>query len=62
MVMYGAKPNNTSVINKGKLEDRNVRDKADKRGVLLYQVSTIAIKNWLFGRLSVRADRESQDR
>lgn len=62
MVMYGAKPNNAPVISKGKLEDRNARDKADKRGVLLYQVGTVAIKNWLFGRLSVDADREPQDR
>ncbi|MGQ3055168.1 MAG: terminase gpA endonuclease subunit [Roseateles sp.] len=62
MVMYGAKHNNAPVIGKGKLEDRNARDKADRRGVLLYQVGTVAIKNWLFGRLSVDADREPEQR
>lgn len=62
MAIFGAKHNNAPVLGKGKLADVDWRGRSDKRGVLIYQVGTVAIKHWLFGRLSTDADREVAQR
>lgn len=56
--IFGAVPNNAPVLGKGKLVDVDFRGKLDKRGVMLYAVGTVAIKHWLFGRLSADAGKE----
>lgn len=62
MAIYGAKHNNAPVMGKGKLSDVDWRGRSDKRGVMIYQVGTVAIKHWLFGRLSTDADRTAEQR
>jgi phage terminase large subunit GpA-like protein len=62
MAIYGAKHNNAPVLGKGKLSDVDWRGRSDKRGVMIYQVGTVAIKHWLFGRLSTDSDREPEQR
>lgn len=62
MAIYGAKHNNAPVLGKGKLADVDWRGRSDKRGVMTYQVGTVAIKHWLFGRLSTDADRTPDQR
>jgi phage terminase large subunit GpA-like protein len=62
MAIYGAKHNNAPVMGKGKLSDVDWRGRLDKRGVMTYQVGTVNIKHWLFGRLSTDAEREVEQR
>lgn len=57
MCIFGAKPNNAAVLGRPKLEDVNYKGKLDKKGVHIYQVGTILIKQWLFPRLGGDADR-----
>lgn len=57
MCIFGAKPNNAPVLGRPKLEDVNYKGKLDKKGVTIYQVGTINIKQWLFPRLGGDADR-----
>lgn len=57
MCIFGAKPNNAPVLGRPKLEDVNYKGKLDKKGVHIYQVGTILIKQWLFPRLGGDADR-----
>jgi phage terminase large subunit GpA-like protein len=62
MSIHGAIPNNAPVLSKPKLMDVTHKGKTDKRGVRVYTVGTVACKDWLFGRLSVDAEREAHDR
>lgn len=62
MAIYGAKHNNAPVLGKGKLSDVDWRGRYDKRGVMTYQVGTVGIKHWLFGRLSTDAGRPREER
>lgn len=62
MAVFGAVPNNAPVLNKGKLADVDWRGKLDKRGVVTYQVGTVAAKHWLYGRLSTDAEKDSESR
>lgn len=62
MAVAGAIPNNAPVLNKGKLHDVNHRGRSDKRGVTLYHVGTVAVKHWLYSRLSTDADKKPEVR
>lgn len=62
MVIFGAKQNNAPVLNRGKLQDVNFRGKLEKRGLKIYQVGTVAVKHWLYGRLSTDADKPREER
>lgn len=62
MAIYGAVHNNAPVLGKGKMADVDWRGRNDKRGVLTHQVGTVAVKHWLFGRLSTDADRSPDQR
>ncbi|WP_445287687.1 phage terminase large subunit family protein [Variovorax atrisoli] len=62
MAIYGAVHNNAPVLGKGKMADVDWRGRNDKRGVMTHQVGTVAIKHWLFGRLSTDADRAPDQR
>jgi phage terminase large subunit GpA-like protein len=62
MAIFGAVANNAPVLNKGKMMDVDWRGRSDKRGVLVYQVGTVAAKQWLFGRLSTDAEKSTEDR
>ena len=58
MAITGATSNNAPILSKGKMADVDWRGKHDKRGVLTYQVGTVAAKHWLYGRLSTDAEKE----
>lgn len=62
MAIFGAKPNNAPILSRGKLMDVNHRGKLDKRGVHIHHVGTVAIKHWLYARLSADADKERDQR
>lgn len=62
MAIFGAVQNNAPPLSKPKAQDVTWRGATDKRGVLVYHVGTVALKHWLFSRLSVDADREPADR
>lgn len=62
LCIFGAVPNNAPVLGKGRMVDVNHRGKLDKRGVMIHAVGTVASKHWLYGRLSLDADREAEDR
>lgn len=62
MVIQGAIPNNAPVLGKPRLLDVTRNGHTDRRGVRAYYVGTVAAKNWLFGRLSVDAERKPEDR
>lgn len=62
MAIFGAKSSNAPAIGKGKLQDINWRGVYDKRGVMVYQVGTVTIKNMLYGWLGADEDRELDDR
>lgn len=57
LCIFGAVSNNAPVLSKGKLEDVTWKGKTDKRGVMIHHVGTVGIKHWLYGRLSVDADK-----
>lgn len=57
MAIFGAVSNNAPILSKGKMADVDWRGKSDKRGVLTYQVGTVAAKHWLYGRLSTDAEK-----
>lgn len=59
MVIFGAKANNAPIINKGKLMDVDWKGRTDKKGVMTYQVGTVAAKHWFYSRLSTDADKPS---
>lgn len=62
MAIFGATANNAPVLGKGKMADVDWRGRLDKRGVLTYQVGTVAAKHWLYGRLSTDAEKDSDTR
>lgn len=62
MVIQGAVPNNAPVLGKPRLLDVTRNGQTDRKGVRGYYVGTVAAKNWLFGRLSVDADRKPEER
>lgn len=62
MAVFGATANNAPVLGKGKMADVDWRGRLDKRGVLTYQVGTVAAKHWLYGRLSTDAEKDSASR
>jgi phage terminase large subunit GpA-like protein len=62
MAIFGAVANNAPVLGKGKMADVDWRGRLDKRGVLTYQVGTVAAKHWLYGRLSTDAEKDSDTR
>ena len=62
MAITGATSNNAPILSKGKPSDVTWRDRTDKRGVMTYQVGTVAAKHWLYGRLSTDAEKEPEHR
>jgi phage terminase large subunit GpA-like protein len=62
MAIFGAVPNNAPILSKGKLVDVDWRGRSDKRGVMVYQVGTVAAKHWLYSRLSTDADKTPETR
>lgn len=62
MVIFGAVPNNAPVLSKGKLQDVTWAGRADKRGVMVHHVGTVAVKHLLFSRLSTDADKQPEAR
>jgi len=56
MVGFGATANTAPVLSKGKLHDVTWRGQYDKRGVLTYQIGTVAVKHTLFAALAADAD------
>lgn len=58
MAVFGAVQNNAAALGKPKLVDVNWRGQNDKRGVQIWQVGTVAIKDVLFGRMSKDAEKE----
>lgn len=62
MAIFGAVPNNAPVLAKGKPSDVDWRGRYDKRGVMTHQVGTVAVKHWLYGRLSTDAEKPGDQR
>lgn len=62
MAIFGAVPNNAPVLSKGKLHDVDWKGRSDKRGVMVYHVGTVAVKHWLYSRLSTDADKAPESR
>lgn len=62
MAIFGAVPNNAPVLSKGKLHDVDWKGRYDKRGVMVYHVGTVAVKHWLYGRLSTDHEKDPTDR
>ena len=62
MVIRGALQNNAPILSKPKLEDVTKGGRTDRKGVRVYTVGTVAAKHWLYGRLSVDADRAPEER
>jgi phage terminase large subunit GpA-like protein len=58
MAVYGAKQSNAVPLSRPKLADINWRGLQDKRGVKIWQVGTVAIKDLLFSWLAADADPE----
>ncbi|MCP4635615.1 MAG: phage terminase large subunit family protein, partial [Methyloversatilis sp.] len=62
MCIFGSPQNNAPPLGKGKLEDVKASGRSDRRGLLIYQVGTVAIKHQLYARLSTDHDKQSADR
>lgn len=62
MAIQGAIQNNAPLLGKPRLLDVTFKGVTDKKGVRAYYVGTVAAKNWLFGRLSVDAERPFEER
>lgn len=62
MCIFGSTQNNAPMLGKGKLEDVKASGKTDRRGLLVYQVGTVAIKHQLYARLSTDHDKQAADR
>lgn len=60
LCIFGAVQNNAPVLKKGKTADITYKGKVDKNGIQIWQVGTVAAKNWLFGRLSRDADLDDK--
>lgn len=59
---FGAKPNNAPVLSRGKLQDVNFRGVADRRGITIHHIGTVAIKHMLYGRISSDGDKHPDAR
>jgi phage terminase large subunit GpA-like protein len=62
MAVFGAVQNNASALGKPKLADINWRGQQDKRGVQIWQIGTVAVKDVLFGRIGKDAERKPEER
>ena len=62
MAIFGAVANNAPILGKGKLMDVDWKGRSDKRGVMVYQVGTVAAKHWLYSRLSTDTDKQPDAR
>lgn len=62
MAIQGAIPNNAPILGKPRLLDVTRGGRTDRKGVRVYYVGTVAAKNWLYGRLSVDAERPPEER
>jgi phage terminase large subunit GpA-like protein len=62
MAIFGAVPNNAPVLSRPKAQDVNWKGVLNKKGVNIYHVGTVAIKNVLFGRLATDGDKEAGER
>lgn len=62
MAIQGAIQNNAPILGKPRMLDVTYKGVTDKKGVRVYYVGTVAAKNWLFGRLSVDAERPADER
>jgi phage terminase large subunit GpA-like protein len=62
LVVFGAKPNNAPVLNRGTLVDVNWRGQYDKRGIRIHHVGTVGIKHLLFGHLLADQDKQPEAR
>lgn len=62
MCIFGSPQNNAPMLSKGKLEDMKTSGKTDRRGLVIYQVGTVAIKHQLYARLSTDHDKQAADR
>lgn len=62
MAIFGAVPNNAPVLSKPKPQDVDWKGRADKRGINVWHVGTVAIKHHLFQMLSTDADKSPEDR
>jgi phage terminase large subunit GpA-like protein len=59
MAIFGAVPNNAPILGKSKMADVTWRGQYDKRGVMIYQVGTVAAKHALYARLAADADAQA---
>ena len=62
MAIFGAVANTAPILGKGKMADVDWKGRADKRGVMIYQVGTVTAKHWLYSRLSRDADLAPDER
>jgi phage terminase large subunit GpA-like protein len=60
LCIFGAVPNNAPVLSKGQQVDVTWRGKTDRHGIQIHHVGTVAVKKWLFGRLSLDAKRDEE--
>jgi len=61
MAIFGAVPNNAPILSKGKPGDVTWGGRTDRRGVMIYQVGTVAAKHHLFSQLATDADKDSAE-
>lgn len=57
MAIFGATANTAPVLAKPKAHDVTWRGQVDRRGVMMYAVGTVAVKHWLFSRLSTDSEK-----
>ncbi|WP_240761734.1 terminase gpA endonuclease subunit [Nitrosococcus wardiae] len=62
MAIKGASANIAPVLGKPTMADVDWRGRYDKRGVMLYQVGTVAAKHWFYARLSRGTEKEPEQR
>ncbi|ADE14157.1 terminase GpA [Nitrosococcus halophilus Nc 4] len=62
MAIKGASANTAPILGKPTMADVDWRGRYDKRGVMIYQVGTVAAKHWLYARLSRDTEKEPEQR
>ena len=62
LAIFGAVPNNAPVLSKPRAQEIDWKGRADKRGINVHHVGTVAIKHHLFQMLSTDADKSAEDR
>lgn len=60
--IFGAKPNNAPVLNKGSLQDVKWNGKTDKKGIKVHHVGTVGIKHMLYSKLGADKDKPANER